>query len=89
MDSVPNVMKTVHPNLPKARHSFINYLCYVIVIVIVIYIYRCVCGIYKNIVGTCRHPVQDCRVERRFRVSFRVVGERERERDKHKLIEPR
>ena len=22
MDSVPNVMKTVHPNLPKARHSF-------------------------------------------------------------------
>ena len=23
MDSVPNVMKTVHPNLPKARHSFI------------------------------------------------------------------
>ena len=22
MDSVTNVMKTVHPNLPKARHSF-------------------------------------------------------------------
>ena len=22
MDSVPNVMNTVHPNLPKARHSF-------------------------------------------------------------------
>ena len=22
MDSVPNVMNTVHPNLPEARHSF-------------------------------------------------------------------